>query len=276
MIVLLATLLASIPAQAAFQSTTGRAALPARATPVPRWLTKVESKYSGSFIGTGMEGNASNFSMLATTAFRVTDRMVMHAVYGFNQIINPTNRFTFANPEFRMFYRLLGSAKGWSLSAGPTAALPLSQESRDQSLYFAVGAAVRLACNGKTDDDIGFRFYYDLGFNRNNHQWETSNSGESNTMSSIDHYFVGEYSFDRTPITVSAWLGFSSAWSYMSVVSNNYTIGQEASFAASENVDLAIGHERGGDVLSPSGQSYNFGLFNAQESRFYLSMTFKI
>jgi hypothetical protein len=259
-------LLLSAPALAAFQKPPVVATSPA---PSPHWAAEIEARYTGSFLNPEDEARKSSFSTIAKVAFKASDRVTLQGIWGFNQIIEPLAEFTLTNPEFRLFYRVLGQRNGWSFAIGPTAALPVSQDAQDQSLYFAIGAATRLTYNGQNTDEVGFKVSYDIGFNRNVHQYETSNTNVYNTMSSIDHYVEATYS-SETPFSLTAWAGFSSAWSYAGVISNNYTLGQEISYAVNDQWELAVGHDRGGDFLSPNGQAYNFGLFDAQESRFYL------
>lgn len=274
MLILILALLHSPTVEAAPQKAQVQARVE-RVQPKPEpekmWAAEVEWHYNGSFRPSGDESRKTSTDGLAKVAITPGDRLAIQGVLGFNQILEPTQEFQLTNPEFRAFYRTLGKKSGWSLLLGPTAALPLSQTSQDESLYFSMGAAARALYNAQTSDEVGFKFYYDLGFNRNIHQYDTSNTGDVNTMCSLNHYLQFEYAFD-SPFAISAWGGFSSAWSYEGLINNEFTAGQELAYAVSEQFELGLGHERGGDFLSSSGQSYNFSLFDASESRFYLLM----
>lgn len=268
-------LAASPAAHAAFQRPPVVAPTPAAAEQPKRWAAEFEARYTGSFLNFDEPDRKSSFSLISKVAYKHSEKLSFQGVWGINQILEPEADFQFTNPEFRMFYRLFGRKSGWSFSVGPTAALPFNSESAAESLYFAIGAATRLAYNGQSEDDVGFKILYDFGFNRNIHQFETSDTNDANTMSSLNHYVEATYAFD-SPVSLTAWVGFSSAWTYLGELSNDYTLGQELGYSLSDDWETAIGHERGGNFLSPNGQAYNFSLFDAEESRFYVLVKLSI
>jgi hypothetical protein len=240
---------------------------------VKRFNTRITGRYNGSFLNYSDFRRRSSMTLNALVVFRASDLIQLQGVWGFNQILEPAQEFNLTNPEFRMFYRLLGKPTGWSLAIGPTVGIPINTPAQNESLQFAFGGASRVIYNGQGEDG-GWLFLYDTGFNRNIHQFETARNGSINTQFSVDHLFYLEYAF-ASPITLNIFLGFSSAWSYLGDISNAYISGQEMIYNVNSLLELALGHERGGDYLSPSGQNYNFRLFRAEDSRFYVSSTLR-
>jgi len=235
------------------------------------------SEYSTSPQAPGDENKRSSFESQLVAALRTSPDFWVQGEIGFTQILEPTPEFNLVNPSFRGFYRITDpSLQTFKIEIGPTTAFALSEKSRRESLYLSAGAAVRFSLKGSNpiahQTEGGFSAYYDLALNRNFHQYETSDLGEVNTEYSLDHFLYAEYDF-KGPFLIDAWVGFSSAWSYQGEVSNDYTLGQEIVFSPTDWMDLSILHERGGDFLSPSGQTYNFGLFDANESRFAGTVT---
>jgi hypothetical protein len=252
------------------------AAVPATPSPTPfetkfsgKWITR----YSTSPQQAGDENKKSSVISVVQVALRTSPEFWIQGGIGFNQIIDPAQKFNLVNPDFRGFYRVTdATSKKFKIEIGPTTSFALSEDSRNESLYFTLGAAARFTFSLQKPEVGGFITYYDVAFNRNIHQYETSSLAEVNTQYSIDHYLYFEYDFEG-PFLIDVWGGFSSAWSYQNVVKNAFTVGEEIAYSISDSFDIAISHERGGDFLSPSGQTYNFGLFDSGESRYSISAT---
>jgi hypothetical protein len=246
------------------------------ATPFETQFTaKWVNRYATSAHQSGDERKLSAFSSAFSGALRTASVFWVQGGIGFTQNIDPTPSFNLVNPDFRGFYLVTEpKQKKFRIELGPTASFALSEASQKESLYFSLGAAARFTFNLQETTTGGFLTYYDVAVNRNIHQYETSSLNTINTQYSIDHYFYFEYAFN-SPWVIDAWVGFSSAWSYAGKISNAFTTGQEVSYSFYEWLDLTVAHERGGDYLSPSGQTYNFGLFDSNESRFSISTTLK-
>lgn len=244
--------------------------------------TPFETSFKGKWINTysssphqsGDPNKRASYTSALSVALQTSPEFWVQGGFGFTQIIDPAQKFNLVNPDFRGFYRVTPEKlKPIKIEVGPTTSLALSEETRRESLYFSIGVAARFSLNFQVPDVGGWLFYYDMGFNRNIHQYETSTSNSVNTKTTLNHYLYGEYDFEG-PFLIDAWVGFSTAWSYQSRMSTAFTVGQEILFSATDWLDLSVSHERGGDFLSTTGQTYNFGLFDTNESRYAFNVIF--
>ncbi len=199
-------------------------------------------------------------NVLVSPAFRI------QGVVGGIQAIQPSLDFRVINPEFRGFFLLSEKKNRMKWYLGPTLVLPLGSDAREESLMFGAGVGARLLLDFKETDGSGFRTYYDLTFNKNFHQYETSIFAQVNNQLALNHSIYLEYNFD-SQWNVNANFSFSSLWNYYGLLSNNYSVQQELDFQASDLLTLYLSHVRGGDFLSPNGQNYSFGIFNGDSSR---------
>lgn len=240
-----------------------------------RWGARITTRYTGSYLNPDDAFRRSAWRTTALITFRAPPKMLFQGVLGFNQTLEPRQEFNLINPEFRMFYRLWDHPKGWMWMVGPTLALPLSRDAQDESLIFALGASSRLIWSGQKADG-GLLLLYDFGLNRNFHQYQTALSGVPNSQLTLDHLIYGEYLIGTSGVRIATFGGFSSAWTYLGTINNAYVLGGEVVYNFIPELEVAVGHENGGNFLSPSGQDYNFGLFTASDARFYVSLTWML
>ena len=251
----------------------------ASATPTPApqkaWGLSFNSKYQFSLHQSTDENK--NASLISTLALKYSfgPKFKVQGVAGGIQAVQPSMNFRVINPEFRGYYSLSDHESKVQVSIGPTATLPFGSDARDESLIFGAGAGGRIALNGTDEEGVGFNAYYDLTFNQNFHQFETSVYAEVNNQRSLNHSVYLEYNFNsRWCLNGSA--NFSSLWNYYGILSNNYSFDQELDFAATSNLTIFASHVRGGDFLAPNGQNYSFGLFDPNSSRISLGLTLSI
>lgn len=241
-------------------------------TPVEKpWSIDWDTKYQFSLHGSNDANKNSSVVSTATFGYVASPTFKLKGVIGGIQAIRPSLDFRVVNPEFRGFLLLSDAKKPLRFYIGPTLVLPFGSDARDESLIFGGGVGARMLLDLKKGSDSGFRGYYDLTFNKNFHQYETSVFAQVNNQLALNHAFYMEYNFDPQ-WDVNANFSFSSLWNYFGVLSNNYSVEQVLEYKASEMVTLYLSHIRGGDFLSPNGQNYSFGIFDKDSSRLSLGM----
>jgi hypothetical protein len=250
------------------------ASVQAVAAPKP-WGIVVNSKYQFSLHESG--DARKNSSLISTLALRYSfaPNFRVQGVLGGIQAIQPSLQFRTINPEMRGFYSFSNSNSAIQLSLGPTLNLPFGSDAKDESLIVGAGLGGRVAFNGVSDQGVGFNCYYDLTFNRNFHQFDTSVYAEVNNQYSLNHSIYLEYNFSSM-WSVNSSFSFSSLWNYFGTLSNNYSFDQEIDFAWNSYLTLYVSHIRGGDFLAPNGQNYSFGLFDPNRSRITLGLALAI
>lgn len=239
------------------------------------WIYRWDNTYSTNLVtGADAEKRTTVNSIFWVTT-RFNSQVVLQSLLGFSQILDPRVEANLINPEFRLFYWFKNNAKGWSVSISPTVALPLSQRSRDESLYFTAGGAARLRYLDLDKAGHGWAFIYDIALNRNVHQYQTSVQGDPNEQWSLGHFGYLQYTFVNE-IGLAGWVGYSSSWNYYNLLTSAYEVAQEVSYPVSNTISLAVNHRFGGDFLSPNGQDYQFGVFDNRDSRisFRVSISF--
>lgn len=242
------------------------------AKPAPKaWALALESKYQFSLHSADDANKRASLQALLKGAYSFSDEFKVQGAFGGVQAFRPSLDFKVINPEFRGFYLLSDRDAKLKIAVGPYLALPFGTDAKDESLIFGAGAGGRATLNLTKKDGSGFKGFYDLVFNKNFHQFETSVFAEVNTQYALSQTVYLEYNFD-SQWNLNATLSFSSLWSYFGYLSNNYSSEQELDFQASDLVTLFIAHVRGGDILSPNGQNYSFGIFSQDSSRVSLGI----
>ena len=244
-------------------------------TPVPEvvktWSADWSTKYQFSLHSNDDENKRASVVSTLAVNFLASSTFRIQGVIGGIQAIKPALDFRVINPEFRGFFSLNDKKDKLRFFIGPTLVLPFGSDAKDESLIFGAGVGGRSVLDLKNKDGIGFKGYYDLTFNKNFHQFETSIFAEVNNQLSLNHTLYLEYSFDSL-WTLNTSLSFSSLWNYNGLLSDNYSFEQELDFQLSDVITLFASHVRGGDFLSPNGQNYSFGIFNADSSRINLGV----
>lgn len=240
-------------------------------TPAKQWAIDWNTKYQFSLHASDDANKNASVVSLVGVNYLASSTLRIQGVVGGIQAIRPSLDFRVVNPEFRGFFLLSSAESKLKLYLGPTLVLPFGSDARDESLIFGAGAAGRMLLNLKEEDGSGFRGYYDLGFNKNFHQYDTSILAEVNNQLALNHTVYLEYNFDEQ-WNLNATLGFSSLWNYFGVLTNNYSVEQELDFQVTKLIMFYLSHTRGGDFLSPNGQNYSFGIFNPDASRVSLGV----
>jgi hypothetical protein len=244
-------------------------------TPVKSWSADWNSRYQFSLHGSDDANKRATVISTIALNFLANDALRIQGVLGGIQAIRPSLDFRVINPEFRAFFLLSEKKSKLKFYLGPTMVLPFGSDARDESLILGIGLGARAMLNLTKEDGSGFRTFYDLTINKNLHQFDTSVFSEINNSLALNHNFYVEYNFDSR-WNLNGTLGFSSLWNYMGVLTNNYSVEQELDFQATSQIMLYLSHSRGGDFLSPNGQNYSFGLFDADSSRISLGVVVSI
>jgi len=234
--------------------------------PVKIWSVDWNSKFQTSLHSAEDENKSSVLQSLLSVKYAVSPTLLIQGVVGGTQAIRPSLDFRIFNPEFRGFFQLVDQDKVLKFFIGPTMVLPFGSDAKDESLIFGAGVGGRVLLDLKKSKKSGFSAYYDLTFNKNFHQFETSITAEVNNQFALNHALYLEYDFNPR-WNFNSTISFSSLWNYYGLISNNYSIGQELDFQATKMLSFYLAHDRGGDFLSPNGQNYSFGIFNADSSR---------
>lgn len=257
---------ASISIANAAAPTGSAAVVTATPTPAPKWSGEWNSKYQFSLHTSEDARQQASAQSILKLVYRATPDFTIQGVIGGTQAIRPSLDFRIYNPEFRGFYNLSKKEDTVKFSIGPTLVAPLGSDAKDESLYFGAGAGGRMVVDTRDEDSMGFRGFYDLTFNKNFHQYQTSVYAEMNNQLSVNHTVYLEYNFAEV-WCLNTSIGFSSLWNYAGVLSNNYSIEQELDFSLTDSIMLYASHARGGDFLSANGQNYSFGIFSPNDSR---------
>ncbi len=234
---------------------------------------KWTSQYMSSLHQSDSEDKKSTLQSIAQVAAIINPKWAIQGTLGFNEALTPASKFDLIDPEFRAFYQLVEFNPTLKTSLGPTFSLPLSRDAQNASLIASLGVAARTTFGGDVAVSPHWTIYYDLGLNRNFHQYQTSLDGSQNITTSLEHLMYFEYRLNDQWYS-DASFGFSSAWMYSGTVSNSTLVEQEVGVHPTQHTSIMVAHTRGGDFLSPSGQSYQFSLFDANESRLSLRFSY--
>ena len=236
-----------------------------------RLFFDLKSNYQFSLHSADDPHKQTSLQSVMTTNYFTSPVFRIQGAVGGTQAYRPTLNFRSYNPEFRGFYIFNPDNDQLRYYVGPTLVLPFGSDGQEQSLIFSAGASGRVLLNLKRPDGVGFRGYYDLIFSKNFNHYDTDVFGESNKALSLYHVVYLEYVFSPR-WNLNASFSFSSQWNYGGNVSSNYILMQELDFQANDFITLFLSHLRGGDFLSPDGQTYSFGIFGADDSRISLGV----
>ena len=241
------------------------------ATPAKPWSFLSSSKYQFSLHTATDENKQSSLESTLEADYSASPRLRVQGVVGITQALQPALDFRVFNPQFRGYWLLNPTENKLKFYVGPTMTLPFGSDAKDESLIVGAGLGGRAVLKLNDASGVGFKAYYDLTVNKNFHQFDTSITGDVNNQYALNHTIYLEYYF-HPQWNLNATTSFSSLWNYLGLISNTYTLEQELDFQATDLVMLFFSHTRGGDFLGPDGQSYSFGIFDPDASRFALGM----
>ncbi|MBX9767631.1 MAG: hypothetical protein K2X47_10205, partial [Bdellovibrionales bacterium] len=238
----------------------------------PRFSGVIFNQMGSNFRDAEAPDHKSSMSSTAMLSYRLSTDWQAISVLGFSQQMTGEQKFRMRNTELRVMYRSAILAEGISLLNGLNTVFPTNLDSRQlESLYMGVGLANRLKFDLAAHGVPGLSGFYDLNLNRKFHEFDTSVSGEWNTEYMLEHFLLTSYAFTKY-VGVMIAADFTHQWDYAGGVSNSWGFSQELDFYPSQTFQFGIGHTNGGNILGANGRSYNIGLFNPNQSTFYLSV----
>lgn len=236
------------------------------------WSLSWSHAYTSNPVSANDADQRGSYSSLLSIITQFTSRLQLQSILGFGQAFTPKTEFSLINPEFRLFYKLNPQANHWNFSLSPTVTLPINQTAKEESLLFAAGGALRASYSMDTKTYTGWSFMYDLGLNRNIHQYQTSSDGTINQAWALTHHANLSYQTQGN-FAFSGWVQYSTQWDYLDTPHSKYELGQEVSYQPISFLEFSLSHRYGSNVLSPNGQDYQFGIYDSRTSRFTLKTT---
>lgn len=255
-------------AQSAGQSVTSQ--------PAPqRWSGSLTLGRTNSLYNLKDGSEYSSWDISASASYILNNKLSLGLVVDASEDIK--------SPEYSDFSRLSLSLRNNSiyknrygkLSLTGSLGLPVSKTQRYSSLISSLGASTRFGLDSAVLFSEKFSMGLGLSLTRNIHTYETALNGSVNTQySSVQSLDFG-YSFNAQ-WSASASLIHLNTLSYKGTLKEFYGHSQELSYAATEKISLALGHQLGAPALSvwnAEGSEYNFKLLDDQNSYVYGSLT---
>lgn len=238
----------------------------------------------------GDSRNSSELSSFGFLGYKLADRWSLVALLEVTKQLNGDGRARISNPDIRLYRRAgefgrtykdesdpkVKEKKAFGILLGPSILLPANYDSIvNENFLFGVTASARLTFDFSPYGLKGLGGFYDLSFAKNFQKYTTSVDGRSLVPLRIRHLAIIGYDLSKKwSLLVTA--GASTGWTYEGNITSSYSTSQEVDFNLSDKFQIGVGHQIADNMLSSNGQDFNFSLYSARASSFYVSFNISL
>ncbi len=159
-----------------------------------------------------------------------------------------------------------------SLTPALISLIPLSKRSRNvESLRLGLGLSPNIEYSPFPFLSLG----YQLLLMKNIHLYESDTSGESNIEWQLSHSIDITYKVIES-FSVIFGASYQTDWTYQHNSSASYGFSGEVSWDFLKKSNISLGVSNAGDVLRPNMQDTNISLFNVEDARYYIDLSYQL